>query len=170
MLAMASSIKVLGTPNDIIHSRFPIHCLDFKNSISQINGMCFGVKEESKRASFDFKLVNKNFPSSDGINEGEKDLKNEKLEALWDDGVGNQTMKDYFELAKELIRHDGGPPRWFTPLSCGPPLKDSPILLFLPGKRSSCWFRSCRSVTVSEKEGWIRNNCYHIVCLFVFFF
>ncbi|XP_073123469.1 phytyl ester synthase 1, chloroplastic-like isoform X2 [Henckelia pumila] len=132
MLAMASSIKVLGTPNDVIHSRFPIHCLDFKSSISRINGISFGVKEESKRASMDLRN-NKKIPYVKGINEGEKDLKNEKLEALWDDGVGTQSMNDYFDYAKELIRHDGGPPRWFTPLSCGPPLKDSPVLMFLPG-------------------------------------
>ncbi|XP_019187111.1 PREDICTED: acyltransferase-like protein At1g54570, chloroplastic [Ipomoea nil] len=57
----------------------------------------------------------------------------EKLEALWDDGYGTQTAKDYLELAQEITRPDGGPPRWFTPLSCGPPLKHSPALLFLPG-------------------------------------
>nr|KYP71764.1 hypothetical protein KK1_011034 [Cajanus cajan] len=28
---------------------------------------------------------------------------------------------------------DGGPPRWFCPVECGPPFKDSPTLLFLPG-------------------------------------
>jgi hypothetical protein len=42
-------------------------------------------------------------------------------------------MKDYIERSKELIRSDGGPPRWFTPLECGPPLNNSPLLLFLPG-------------------------------------
>ena len=42
-------------------------------------------------------------------------------------------MKDYVERSKELIRSDGGPPRWFTPLECGPPLNNSPLLLFLPG-------------------------------------
>ncbi|XP_073025974.1 phytyl ester synthase 1, chloroplastic-like isoform X2 [Primulina eburnea] len=133
MPAMASTVKVLGTPNNIIHSRFPVHCLDFKKSFSQTNGMCSGVKEESKRASLDLGKSKRNL-YSEGINEGEKDLKNdEKLEALWDDGFGTQSMKDYFDFAKELIRHDGGPPRWFTPLSCGPPLKHSPLLFFLPG-------------------------------------
>nr|BBB44442.1 xanthophyll esterase [Ipomoea obscura] len=57
----------------------------------------------------------------------------QKLEALWDDGCGTQTVKDYLELVQESIRPDGGPPRWFTPLASGPPLKDSPPLLFLPG-------------------------------------
>ncbi|XP_075658140.1 phytyl ester synthase 1, chloroplastic-like isoform X2 [Castanea sativa] len=36
-------------------------------------------------------------------------------------------------MAKDIVKHDGGPPRWFCPVSCGRPLKDSPILLFLPG-------------------------------------
>ncbi len=43
-------------------------------------------------------------------------------------------MKDYVERSKELIRSDGGPPWWFTPLECGPPLNNSPLLLFLPGQ------------------------------------
>ncbi|KAK7397268.1 hypothetical protein VNO78_18435 [Psophocarpus tetragonolobus] len=57
----------------------------------------------------------------------------EGLTALWDDGYGRRTVEDYFAAAKEMCLSDGGPPRWFTPLECGPPLKDSPTLLFLPG-------------------------------------
>jgi hypothetical protein len=55
------------------------------------------------------------------------------LEPLWDDGYGTKTIKDYFDGAKEMIRPDGGPPRWFCPIECGQPLKSSPTLLFLPG-------------------------------------
>lgn len=48
--------------------------------------------------------------------------------------VERGSLKDYFERSKELVsRSDGGPPRWFTPLECGPPLTNSPLLLFLPG-------------------------------------
>lgn len=44
------------------------------------------------------------------------------------------TLRDYFEQSQELIsRSDGGPPRWFSPLECGVRLKDSPLLLYLPG-------------------------------------
>uniref|UniRef100_A0A803R700 Uncharacterized protein n=1 Tax=Cannabis sativa TaxID=3483 RepID=A0A803R700_CANSA len=43
------------------------------------------------------------------------------------------SVKDYFEQAKDLIRSDCGPPRWFSPLECGSRLNDSPLLLFLPG-------------------------------------
>ncbi|XP_042017352.1 acyltransferase-like protein At3g26840, chloroplastic [Salvia splendens] len=44
------------------------------------------------------------------------------------------TLRDYLEQSRELIsRSDGGPPRWFSPLECRSPLKDSPLLLYLPG-------------------------------------
>ncbi|KAK3011155.1 hypothetical protein RJ639_011099, partial [Escallonia herrerae] len=65
--------------------------------------------------------------------QGAGDVIPEKLEPLWDDGYGTQTVKDYLDIAKEIIKPDGGPPRLFCPVSCGQPLKDSPVLLFLPG-------------------------------------
>ncbi|KAL2529233.1 Esterase/lipase/thioesterase family protein [Forsythia ovata] len=47
---------------------------------------------------------------------------------------GDLSLRDYLQLSRELItRSDGGPPRWFSPLECGARLKDSPLLLFLPG-------------------------------------
>ncbi|CAI9763110.1 unnamed protein product [Fraxinus pennsylvanica] len=47
---------------------------------------------------------------------------------------GGLSLRDYLELSRDLIaRSDGGPPRWFSPLECGARLKDSPLLLFLPG-------------------------------------
>jgi hypothetical protein len=55
------------------------------------------------------------------------------LTPLWDDGYGNRTVEDYFVVAKELCKDDGGPPRWFCPLECSSPYKDSPTLMFLPG-------------------------------------
>lgn len=45
-------------------------------------------------------------------------------------------LKDYFDGAERMIRSsssDGGPPRWFSPLECGPYSPHSPLLLFLPG-------------------------------------
>jgi len=62
-----------------------------------------------------------------------KDVISNDLEVLWDDGYGTKTVRDYLEGAKEIIKPDGGPPRWFCPVECGQPLKDSPILLFFPG-------------------------------------
>ncbi|XP_009342025.2 phytyl ester synthase 1, chloroplastic isoform X1 [Pyrus x bretschneideri] len=63
----------------------------------------------------------------------------ESLEPLYDDGYGTVTVKDYFHANKEMIKPDGGPPRWFSPIECGRPLKDSPILLFLPGLDGTGW-------------------------------
>ncbi|KAL4590822.1 hypothetical protein LXL04_003765 [Taraxacum kok-saghyz] len=55
-----------------------------------------------------------------------------KLEVLWDDGFGTHTGKNFFQLANDIMKPDGGPPRWFCPISCGPPLQNSPVLLYLP--------------------------------------
>ncbi|KAK7337858.1 hypothetical protein VNO77_18446 [Canavalia gladiata] len=63
----------------------------------------------------------------------EKKKKDEGLAPLWDDGYGTRTVEDYFVAAKEICISDGGPPRWFCPVECGAPLKDSPTLMFLPG-------------------------------------
>nr|XP_043630906.1 acyltransferase-like protein At1g54570, chloroplastic [Erigeron canadensis] len=66
---------------------------------------------------------------------GEKSGQNvpQELGNLWDDGYGTQTIKDCYEIGKDLIKSDGGPPRWFCPVACGKPIKDSPLLLYLPG-------------------------------------
>ncbi|RWW21339.1 hypothetical protein BHE74_00011571 [Ensete ventricosum] len=42
-------------------------------------------------------------------------------------------ISDYIERSRELIKPDGGPPRWFSPLECGARGTDSPLLLYLPG-------------------------------------
>lgn len=55
-------------------------------------------------------------------------------EALDESKIQRMSIKDYLERSKDLIRSDGGPPRWFSPLECGGVrLKDSPLLLYLPG-------------------------------------
>ncbi|PRQ34588.1 putative diacylglycerol acyltransferase, alpha/Beta hydrolase [Rosa chinensis] len=47
------------------------------------------------------------------------------------------SFKHFIEQAKDLVRPDSSTsapsPRWFSPLDCGPPLDNSPLLLFLPG-------------------------------------
>ncbi|KAL0331305.1 UNVERIFIED_CONTAM: Acyltransferase-like protein, chloroplastic [Sesamum angustifolium] len=88
-----------------------------------------GAKEERKRAVLD----SGNGHLSSGVERQEVDFEQEKLGPLWDDGYGSETVKDYLDYAKDIIKPDGGPPRWFTPISCGPHLRDSPVLLFLPG-------------------------------------
>ncbi|XP_057800473.1 phytyl ester synthase 2, chloroplastic-like [Salvia miltiorrhiza] len=67
--------------------------------------------------------LGKKQPSSGGRGEREAETENR-----------SSTLRDYFEQSRELIsRSDGGPPRWFSPLECRSPLKDSPLLLYLPG-------------------------------------
>ncbi|RAL38181.1 hypothetical protein DM860_000875 [Cuscuta australis] len=47
---------------------------------------------------------------------------------------GGLTLKDYLQQSKEMLRSDGGPPRWFCPLDFSEKRsQSSPLLLFLPG-------------------------------------
>uniref|UniRef100_A0A7N0T502 Uncharacterized protein n=2 Tax=Kalanchoe fedtschenkoi TaxID=63787 RepID=A0A7N0T502_KALFE len=56
-----------------------------------------------------------------------------ELPVLYDDGYAAESLKDFFDIAKDMTKPDGGPPRWFCPTACGRPLDDSPTLLYLPG-------------------------------------
>ncbi|XP_073145072.1 phytyl ester synthase 1, chloroplastic-like isoform X2 [Henckelia pumila] len=118
-------------------TRFHVQCVGSRDSsvVSYesvvVNGVASAVENGRKRDLVDF--GNENRSSTIGEVKNEKDFKEEKLEALWDDGYGTQTVKDYLDHAQEMIKPDGGPPRWFTPISCGPHLRNSPVLLFLPG-------------------------------------
>lgn len=71
--------------------------------------------------------------SIDGMKKRDNETNSEQLEVLYDDGFGSVSMKDYLDISKDMIKPDGGPPRWFSPVECGRPLKGSPLLLFLPG-------------------------------------
>nr|CAD1830043.1 unnamed protein product [Ananas comosus var. bracteatus] len=55
------------------------------------------------------------------------------MRALYDDGFGGASVKDYFDAARAIMKDDGGPPRWFCPVECKPSVEDPPLLLFLPG-------------------------------------
>ncbi|CAN4111230.1 unnamed protein product [Withania somnifera] len=97
------------------------------------SGVVDGVSSiEEKEKSSPIVDVGNGHPASSIKEKSKEDIQN-TLEPLWDDGYGTQTVKDYLELGLKIIKPDGGPPRWFTPISAGPPLKDSPLLLFLPG-------------------------------------
>lgn len=150
---MASIVKSFwATPcfalnlNKKRHSRSQIQCLASGDSAAaalsvdsvKVNGIVNGVsssdvKEEEETGRLSIEVRHGHRDSNVEEKKREKVSEDVKLEPLWDDGYGTQSVKDYLELAKEIIKPDGGPPRWFTPISCGPPLKDSPILLFLPG-------------------------------------
>ncbi|KAL5701401.1 hypothetical protein ACHQM5_026743 [Ranunculus cassubicifolius] len=71
--------------------------------------------------------------NSSGVKHKKKEIRDDELKPLWDDGFGKTTVKDYLEISKDMIHNDGGPPRWFCPVECGQPIKDSPLLFFLPG-------------------------------------
>lgn len=81
-------------------------------------------------------------PNQKGVNEvngsvkSQKKLVSDEIELLWDDGYGSKSVKDYFAAAREILKPDGGPPRWFSPVDCGRPVEDAPTLLFLPGKQN----------------------------------
>ncbi|XP_065865692.1 phytyl ester synthase 2, chloroplastic-like isoform X2 [Euphorbia lathyris] len=44
-----------------------------------------------------------------------------------------KSLKKLLEESKDLVKSDGGPPRWFSPIECGSRLDNSPLLLYLPG-------------------------------------
>nr|ACH63234.1 esterase/lipase/thioesterase family protein [Rheum australe] len=100
---------------------------------SDVNGAPYVVKEIEKMVSSITPVDGGNGNLKYKKREEELVVNPEKLEPLWEDGFGSASMKDYLDIAKDLIKSDGGPPRWFCPVECGRPLKDSPLLLFLPG-------------------------------------
>ncbi|KAG1365188.1 hypothetical protein COCNU_12G001880 [Cocos nucifera] len=55
------------------------------------------------------------------------------LEVLYDDGYRNAgRLHDYLQAVGDLMEFDQGPIRWFCPVDGGPPIKNAPLLLFLP--------------------------------------
>lgn len=113
-LGEVDSSPVLSADSDVNGAYVVKEKEKIESSVDVGNGYLESKVEEKKRRE---KLV----------------LDSEKLEPMWDDGFGTASMKDYLDTAKDLIKSDGGPPRWFCPVECGRPLKDSPLLLFLPG-------------------------------------
>lgn len=68
-----------------------------------------------------------------GDSSDEEEVEVGGLELFYDDGYGSSSVRDYLDIAKEMVRPDGGPPRWFCPIECERPIKGAPVLLFLPG-------------------------------------
>ncbi|CAM0902475.1 unnamed protein product [Alopecurus aequalis] len=89
----------------------------------------------SFRASSDEAVnLEKKPKSSNRIGKKKKKAEETGLEALYDDGFGSVSIKDYLEAVSAMPKDDGGPPRWFCPVECGQPVVDkAPLLLFLPG-------------------------------------
>ncbi|KAJ0053590.1 hypothetical protein Pint_03058 [Pistacia integerrima] len=74
------------------------------------------VEEEKKKSSEEGETI--------------KILKEEELE---EDERKRKSLKNYFDEAKNMVRSDSGPPRWFSPLECESHTSDSPVLFYLPG-------------------------------------
>lgn len=89
--------------------------------------------------TFALNYASKTEPETSGTNKRELPTEkkvqesNTELEVLYDDGFGSASVKDYFSAAKDIIRDDAGPPRWFSHIECGRPVTNAPLLLFLPG-------------------------------------
>ncbi|KAK7258783.1 hypothetical protein RIF29_24370 [Crotalaria pallida] len=116
-------------------------------------------------------LQNKDSLFSDAIveeDEGNKVINNTDTNSssssspspLWNDGYGTRTVKDFFAAAKEMNKfEDGGGPRWFCPLDCGPPLKNSPTLLFLPAMDGTGWGLTLHHIALGKA---FEVRCLHI--------
>ncbi|XP_027114435.1 acyltransferase-like protein At1g54570, chloroplastic [Coffea eugenioides] len=144
---MASLVSNLWAPSSFAltefkpQSRAQIRCSAAQESsilstdTVRLNGVSSAKEQERTIPMMD--RGNGHLPAGGGTREkkkkGEEEVMQEKLEPLWDDGYGTRSVKDYMDSAKDVIKPDGGPLRWFSPIECGPPLKNSPVLLFLPG-------------------------------------
>lgn len=117
-----------------VQSRYAIRCLARRAAFSSDSVKVNAVVNEVSSAAEEREFSSVDLSSVIKEKKREKDdFQEAELEPLWDDGYGSETVKDYLDYAKDIIKPDGGPARWFTPISCGPHLRDSPILLFLPG-------------------------------------
>ncbi|KAH7686721.1 Diacylglycerol acyltransferase protein [Dioscorea alata] len=66
--------------------------------------------------------------------EGRSKLEMKPVRKVLDDSVIEPvSVADFIERSKEIVRPDGGPARWFSPLEAGSRTAGSPLLLYLPG-------------------------------------
>ncbi|OIV95139.1 hypothetical protein TanjilG_21529 [Lupinus angustifolius] len=116
--------------------------LHHNNNHSNNNGVPYSLVADTdihQNGSFLQPIIieqDKNFNTSTSSTTTTNDSEEEEedLAPLWNDGYGVKTVHDFIAEAKEKNKVDnGGSPSWFSPNDCGPPLKNSPNLLFLPG-------------------------------------
>ncbi|KAA3475513.1 acyltransferase-like protein chloroplastic isoform X1 [Gossypium australe] len=89
-------------------------------------GTDFGENEKLEKKKKNQKMVKEESEVKPNIYANPEELLEFEEDKKW--------LKDYFEECKEMIRADGGPPRWFSPLECcSSTSPDCPLLLFLPG-------------------------------------
>ncbi|KAF3783461.1 Acyltransferase-like protein [Nymphaea thermarum] len=63
----------------------------------------------------------------------EAGLKASDRRVLYDSEIADVGVRDFLERRKEFAKSVDGPPRWFSPMECGRPPPDVPLLLYLPG-------------------------------------
>ncbi|CAO2203495.1 unnamed protein product [Urochloa humidicola] len=116
------------------HARFGLRASSLESASAAVTTAPNGVPAGAPVAERKEKVVKDETESAPAAAGEEEEGKKRGLEALYDDGFGDVTVKDYFAAAKAVSRDDGGPPRWFSPVECGrPAVDDAPLLLFLPG-------------------------------------
>ncbi|CAO2208165.1 unnamed protein product [Urochloa humidicola] len=116
------------------HARFGLRASSLESASAAVTTAPNGVPAGAPVAERKEKVVKDETESAPAAAGEEEEGKKRGLEALYDDGFGGVTVKDYFAAAKAVSRDDGGPPRWFSPVECGrPAVDDAPPLLFLPG-------------------------------------
>ncbi|XP_049934732.1 phytyl ester synthase 1, chloroplastic-like isoform X2 [Nymphaea colorata] len=62
----------------------------------------------------------------------EAGLKASDRRVLYDSEIADVGVRDFMERRKEFAKSVDGPPRWFSPMECGRPPPDVPLLLYLP--------------------------------------
>ncbi|KAK6158390.1 hypothetical protein DH2020_005704 [Rehmannia glutinosa] len=133
---------------------------------SKLSSNLWANSRDGRSCSSRHRVKNRSFSSGSGFlpeNNKENLEAKQELKPLWDDGYGTQTVKDYLEAAKDMIKSDGGPPRWFCPIESGPPLQNSPVLLYLPGIafRNRWYWHGSYLASQGSGQGF-QIRCMHI--------
>lgn len=81
--------------------------------------------DRNARSSSEFKVLESALQET-GINGAEARTVEQLKELV--------TVKDYMLQVQNLIKPDGGPPRWFCPINVGHYPQGAPLLLFIPGR------------------------------------
>ncbi|XP_004494663.1 phytyl ester synthase 1, chloroplastic [Cicer arietinum] len=156
-----SPISTITSQRKHLH-RFQVHQqsrnLDVLSSESDSLNIASLVVDTNQNGST-IKEQNKVLRSSRVVEEKKSNEEQVGLVPLWDDGYGNRTVEDYFSVAKDLCKSDGGPPRWFCPNECVVPLNDSPTLMFLPGMDGTGLGLSLHHQALAK---FFEVRCFHI--------
>ncbi|KAK3026746.1 hypothetical protein RJ639_042199 [Escallonia herrerae] len=133
-------------PTTIVAGISTVHCSPFLRR--EIPPRSAGIFEQNRRFQVSVSVTTRQSDASTEVRQQTAHVASNnggKFEEKWEtdgevqerqqvsENVEGISLKDYFERSKDLIRSDGGPPRWFSPLEYGSRLNGSPLLLFLPG-------------------------------------